>query len=47
MEQLGLYGTATEPVLLEPTSCNYRACVLQLLKPVCLEPVLCNEEPPP
>ena len=42
MEQLSPCGTATELVLLKPTSCNYQACTLQLLKPVCLEPVLCN-----
>ena len=28
---------------LEPMSHNYWACVPQLLKPVCLEPVLCNK----
>ena len=28
---------------LEPNSHNYEACMLQLLKPVCLEPVLHNE----
>ena len=31
---------------LEPASHNYWAQVLQLLKPTCLEPVLCNEKPP-
>ena len=30
---------------LEPTSHNYWAHVPQLQKPVCLEPVLCNEKP--
>ena len=41
---------ATKPVrhnywacALEPASHNYWARVLQLLKPACLEPVLCNK----
>ena len=44
---------ATKPVhrnywacALEPASHNYRAGMPQLLKPACLEPVLCNEKPP-
>ena len=28
---------------LEPAHYNYRACVLQVLRPVCLEPVLHNK----
>ena len=43
---------ATKPVhhnywacALEPTSHNYWSHVPQLLKPVCLEPMLCNEMP--
>lgn len=28
---------------LEPKSCNYGACILQLLKPMRLEPVLCSK----
>ena len=31
---------------LEPASHDYRAHVPQLLKPMCLEPVLCNKKPP-
>ena len=44
---------ATKPVrhnywacALEPASHNYWACEPQLLKPVCLEPVLCNKRSP-
>ena len=48
---LGLQAAATKPVchnnwslpVQEPTHCYYWAHVLQLLKPVCLEPVLCNK----
>ena len=31
----------------KPMHHNYWACVLELLKPTCSEPVLCNEEQPP
>ena len=42
-EQLSLRATTIEPVLLQPRSCNYWAHVLHLLRPKCLEPVLCSE----
>ncbi|KAI4555807.1 hypothetical protein MJT46_014430 [Ovis ammon polii x Ovis aries] len=41
--QLGACFGTTEPVLLKPQSCNYRAHAPQLLNPVCLEPALCSE----
>ena len=30
----------------KPVCPNYWACMLELLKPLCLEPVLCNKKPP-
>ena len=38
VEQLSLCATTSEP-----TQHNYRACTAQLLKPVHVEPVLCNK----
>ena len=48
---LRMQGTQVRSLVQEDSTClgatkpvrhNYWACVLQLLKPVCLEPVLCN-----
>ena len=44
--QLSSCPTTTEPALWSPISRNYWAHVLQLLKPVHLEPVLRHEKPP-
>ena len=43
-EQLSLCTTTTEPAL-EHVSHNYWAHMPQLLKPACLEPMLCDEKP--
>lgn len=40
--KLSSYTTPTESAL-QPMSHNYWVCVLQLLKPMCLEPVRCTQ----
>ena len=40
MEQISLCATTTEPVRQSPGAAALAACVLQLLKPKSLEPVL-------
>ena len=52
---LSMQGTRVRALVQEDPTChgatkpvhhNYWACVLQLLKPAHLEPLLCNEKPP-
>ena len=42
-EQLSPCATTTEPALQSPQATTTEACMPQLLKPTCLEPVLCNK----